>query len=200
MTIITLFQKASTMSTSSAAETDNVCIAKQEHGISAERTYFLKYLSLFLKHAVTRWFFGQWAPLSTSDHTFVWESNVAYHLFIYGILKVRKLLIRTCLTLRSCFWVLAGGFSSCCWLTLALKHHDFFQVDVSGCILVCSCRCFTYSPKTTDATGKQLQHRQHCRNSPLQSSSALSSQENKPKSSLSRQAYHQTSVRKLAQE
>lgn len=142
---ITLFQKASTISTSSAAETDNICLAKQEYGILAERTYFLKHLSLFLKHAVTRWSFGQRAPLSTSGHTssnwkFVWESRVGYHLFIYGILEVRKLCWSgQLLTLGSCFLLLGGGFSSCCWLILALKHHGFFSgrsIRLHSCLLM----------------------------------------------------------------
>jgi len=73
------------------------------------------------------------------------------------------------------------------WIFFLLLTHTgteasrlFFRSKYPVAFLFAHAGALRNSPKTTDAIGKQLQHRQHCRNSPLQFSSALRSRENKP--------------------
>lgn len=82
-----------------------------------------------------------WAPLVILRQTgSLFERAVSGTTFSYMAIKVRKLCWSgQLLTLGSCFLLLGGGFSSCCWLILALKHHGFFSgrsIRLHSCLLM----------------------------------------------------------------
>lgn len=52
-------------------------------------------------------------------------------------------------------------------LTEALRHHEFFQAEVSSCLLFAHAGVLRNCPNQADAHGKQLQHGQRWRCSPL---------------------------------